>query len=382
MSTLTGAQYESLVNALVESFQSETALAMMLRYRLGKTLAAIVPPGSLTDQAFRLVEASEAEGWTADLVGAARRSRPRNARLLEVAQVVLGGSSQVPAGPALERIIKDTNRFHDITEWREKMAAIELQVCRIAVNSDKGAMFGTGFLVGPDVVLTNHHVVEAVILGEQGQATSGGRAARRSDVVCQFDFRRSGGYLNPGLTVALAPDWLLDASPISPVDLADGAEGSLPDPSHLDYALLRLERPIGNEPVAGERERAESGAEPRGWIRVPRGRVHFEADSPVFIVQHPDGAPLSFALDTAGLIGVNGNGTRVRYRTNTLGGSSGSPCFDQRWTLVALHHSGDPNFDPLHKPSYNEGIPIDAVRSLLEQRGVAHAIDHEGVGAA
>ena len=74
------------------------------------------------------------------------------------------------------------------------------------------------------------------------------------------------------------------------------------------------------------------------------------------------------------MISVNANGTRVRYRTNTEPGSSGSPCFDQNWSLVALHHSGDPNFDGIKQPEYNRGIPIAAIRSLIEARGLAGAL--------
>ncbi len=377
MTTLNGTQYEALVDALVAAFQNEAALAMMLKFRLDKTLAAIVAPGSLTDQAFYLVQASEAEGWTGDLVSAARRSRPRNPQLLALAESIQLPTSQVPRERELERIIKETNRFHDIAEWRERMAAIELQVCRVVVRSNKGEMFGTGFLVGPDVVLTNHHVVEAVILGEKGEATLKGRTALPTDVECQFDFKKVAGYLNKGVGVGLAAAWLIDSSPISPVDRLVDPGAAQPDPSHLDYALLRLLRAVGKEPVKGEGEKAERDAEPRGWIQVPRGAAEFEPETPIFIVQHPDGAPLVFALDTTGLIGLNGNGTRVRYRTNTLGGSSGSPCFDQDWRLVALHHTGDPNFDPLQKPSYNEGIPVSAIRASLKARGLERVLDEQ-----
>ena len=33
------------------------------------------------------------------------------------------------------------------------------------------------------------------------------------------------------------------------------------------------------------------------------------------------------------------------YRTDTEPGSSGSPCFNDPWELVALHHSGVPDLD-------------------------------------
>jgi V8-like Glu-specific endopeptidase len=70
-----------------------------------------------------------------------------------------------------------------------------------------------------------------------------------------------------------------------------------------------------------------------------------------------------------GVIGANGNGTRMQYRVNTEGGSSGAPCFNTEWQLVALHHSGDPNFEVDHKPTYNEGIPVGAILKLLAERG-------------
>ena len=77
---------------------------------------------------------------------------------------------------------------------------------------------------------------------------------------------------------------------------------------------------------------------------------------------------MKLALDTQAIIGVNGNATRVRYRTNTEPGSSGSPCFDANWNLVALHHAGDPNFTPGYNPQYNQGIPIATIAKLLKQR--------------
>ncbi len=67
------------------------------------------------------------------------------------------------------------------------------------------------------------------------------------------------------------------------------------------------------------------------------------------------------ALDTEAVIGLNDNKTRVRYTTDTEPGSSGSPCFNQNWELVALHHSGDPNW----LPSWNEGIPTDLILDHL-----------------
>ena len=75
---------------------------------------------------------------------------------------------------------------------------------------------------------------------------------------------------------------------------------------------------------------------------------------PIMIVQHPKAEPLALAVDTLGVQSLNANKTRVRYNTNTESGSSGSPCFNINWGLVALHHYGDPLYD---QARYNQGIP-------------------------
>ena len=92
---------------------------------------------------------------------------------------------------------------------------------------------------------------------------------------------------------------------------------------------------------------------------------------PLFILQHPKTAPLKLALDTEAVIEVIHEGRRVRYATNTESGSSGAPCFDAEWTLVALHHYGDPAFN---HPKYNQGIPIGMIRERLENKGKSAAL--------
>src|SRR5262249_19715991 len=143
-----------------------------------------------------------------------------------------------------------------------------------------------------------------------------------------------------GVVVGLhATEWNQDFSPFS---AADGT-ANLPAPNELDYALVKLARDLGNErlnPTAPESPK-------RGWIEIPDPAPILEAKDPLLIAQHPDGRPLTLAVDTEAIIAVNANGTRVRYATNTEAGSSGSPCFEMKdWTLAALHHYGDPAVDP------------------------------------
>ena len=53
----------------------------MLKFGLGKDLAVIIADGSLQDIVFRLVQIAESEEWVIELVVAARKANPNNARL-------------------------------------------------------------------------------------------------------------------------------------------------------------------------------------------------------------------------------------------------------------------------------------------------------------
>ena len=218
-------------------------------------------------------------------------------------------------------------------------------------------------VVGPAVVITNFHVVESLVNG----------ASSPSNAIIRFDYKRldDGTTLNSGMEFHLASeDWLVDSSPPSPADLIPEPKEELPTSSELDYALLRLAEPVGSQPVGKKGDPATR----RGWIPLTRTEYTFPPDSPLFILQHPLGVPLKLLLDTHGIIRANKNGTRVLYRTNTDRGSSGSPCFDQNWNLVALHHLGDPAYERRLNPTYNEGIPTTAIYDLVYQRGKREAL--------
>lgn len=350
---LTGTQYDRLSKALRAAFPTLPGLTMMVRFKLDRNLAEITLGANLSEVAFELIQAAEAEGWTAELLAGAREANPGNPLLLEFAQET--GLSA--ATPALEKTISQHSPFFDPVKFRTKLGEIEGQVCRIEVEMDEGTIYGTGFLVGPGAVMTNYHVLEPII---QGQAPP-------ASVTCRFDYKRmSNEVVNAGTTFNLAADWLIDASPLSPADRAPGNGGAVPAPDELDYTIVRLEGTPGSDPVGAK---AAPNSPPRGWIALSGKPYAFAAQTPLMVLQHPDAAPLKLALEMNGVIALNANRTRVRYTVNTEGGSSGSPCFSTDWELVALHHAGDPNFDRGHKPTYNQGIPLSAIVALLESRG-------------
>ena len=360
---MAGVDFGEFQEALVDAFDKDD-LEMLVRVRLNKRLDTIVKPGTFKHVAFQLLTWTEQQGTPAviDLAWAAYLERPRNEKLRriyekfglapavscqELGTVVVRAPIRVTAN-GLEAIVQPRLKAVDMGVWRDKMAQVEARVCRIEFNDNA---VGTGFLVGPDLVLTNYHVLEGLITGNLPPAR----------VSCRFDYKvLTDGSRLDGIVVGLhGENWNIDASRYNQAEADNQPDRELPTPDELDYALVRLARPAGNEPVD---RNAGSGAPRRGWIAFPEVQPPLMADMPLLIAQHPDGSPLKLALDTQSVLGLNGNRTRVRYATNTDHGSSGSPCFNMDWTLVALHHMGDPAWG---KPKFNQGVPVDMIRKRL-----------------
>jgi hypothetical protein len=347
---LTGQQLRALRNALVDAF-NYASFEQMLRFELDKRLENIAGKGPLNSVAFTVIDTAEMEGWTLDLVRAARIANPGNANLHQVADLLsLSSTSGIqPAALSFEKIVRDGVPFLDPTAFRSKLGRIEMQVCSIELD---GVGYGSGVLIAPDFVLTNHHVVS--------------KATEDTKLACRFDFAASadGKVINPGATVDVAPG-IVDSSPPSPNDpnLTNGD----PTDDELDYALLQLTRDIGNEP-------AGSGKNPdapvRSWTHLAPNAL--KSGDPLLVLQHPQNPvnwklePLKLTLGKA--LDVVGGGRRLRHDANTLPGSSGSPCFSVTLEFVALHHAGG---DTRHgRADYNQAIPAAKIVDRLTRQGV------------
>jgi len=371
---LDGPQIEELKNLLGAAFLPPRFTEFLL-YRLNRNIWNYT--GATDDYPtilLRVIQDANARLWWRDLVWEARKAIPADPGLLAFEErfssapttlAVDGGEVRPVQGRQLELKIKDAQSTFDIGTWRRRLGEIEGRVCRIEFPETVDQ--GTGFLVGPSVVLTNYHVIEELKDGAVAPAMA----------VLRFDYKVAddGVTVQAGTTFRLAAEWLLDSSRYSQRDL-EVAPAQDPAPDELDYAFLSVDGAPGNAPVGGPT--TDPSPALRRWIDLPAEDHDFTIQRSLYIVQHPDGRPLQVALDTEAVIGLNGNRTRVRYTTTTEPGSSGSPCFGPDWQWVALHHNGDPKYLRGQRPDFNQGIPVAAIRQLLAARGKADLL---GAGA-
>jgi hypothetical protein len=363
MSNLTGAQIEALTGLLADTlngFNLETIVHVATGDRLYAAYTSNLLP--LKQQIRQTLEALEQDGTTALFLGEVHRRRPNRPDVQDAITTVFPGASSLDpeAGPALslqhggvadgsatafalapglQKNVKPHLRQLDLGTWPDELIERRGRICRVEVA---GRASGTGFLVGPSAVLTNWHVVKDCL-----DAASAGRIA------CRFDFLAgTGSQPSEGTLVKLGPGGVLDSSPCSNAELSSAdPDVPPPGPHELDYALLELAEPMGTG---------------RGFERLPEFPPALQEGAALLIFQHPNGERMKLALDTEAIIGRRHGDLRLRYRTNTEPGSSGSPCFTMDWTLVALHHYGDPAHG---SPRFNQGIPIELVRKRIVEQG-------------
>ncbi|KPC64244.1 trypsin-like serine peptidase [Streptomyces chattanoogensis] len=201
-----------------------------------------------------------------------------------------------------ERIIGVSN---ELQAWSFLPRGVRVAgtVARISVR-DNGRELpqGTGFLVSPRLLMTNHHV-----LPDEATAQN-----------CFVEF-------NAQVTIDNTPDQTarIELDP-SAFFIAD---------ERLDFALVQLANTTG-APTPGEKF---------GWNKLSVQQGTLVLGEAVNIIGHPNGRFKEIAIRDNGLLVRLDD--YLHYKTDTEPGNSGSPVFNDQWEVVALHHLGVPKTD-------------------------------------
>ena len=251
----------------------------------------------------------------------------------------------LPVIPILERVIGEAEEF--LSVMFIKRAVVAARAVGRIVSRDTGRGFGTGFLIAPGVLITNHHVLATALQAD--------RAAVQFRYELEIDSREAQGH-----TFAL-------------------------DPHRLFYADARLDLA-----VVAVAPMAEDGAPITEFGFLPligvEGKIR--KGQPVNIIQHPLAGRKQVVFRDSLLSALPDDPDFVAHYTgDTQPGSSGAPVFSDLWEVIALHHSGVPDetangqylthsgapWNPLTDPEMrtvvwiaNEGIRISRIVRHLE----------------
>ncbi len=188
-------------------------------------------------------------------------------------------------GVELQSLFGSASNMIDVGSLQGAMRNVP-SVCLIKIN---GVESGTGFLVGDDLVLTNHHVMSSDFRDDEAQILKNAR-----NTTLHF------GYLSP--TKGLPPQE--EKFSLHPTDLI------VAESVDLDFALLRVEPRIKEVKSLHKVDFAAQAAVERKALNM---------------LQHPGGQVMQLALSGNAVTWVSDDGKRLQYVTPAAKVRAGRP---------------------------------------------------------
>jgi len=236
------------------------------------------------------VLADPAQAWRTEPM--ARKRANIRLRGIELAP----GAGADVLDPALEIAMGDD----DTVAWswiRQSLRAAD------AVARISQPLHATGFLVSDWLLITNHHVLPTSDVA--------------ADACADFRYEEDDdGAINP-IRVHFDPDRCF----LTGTDDDDG----------LDFTLVAV-RPLRDGTAPGATF---------GHIQLNGTIGKVLKGEPLNIIQHPTGQPRRIAFRNNALLALD-DPIHLVYLGDTQHGSSGSPVFNDRWQLVAVHQRSEP----------------------------------------
>ena len=232
-------------------------------------------------------------------------------------------------GKLLEKII-NTADLVGIRYFDAGVAAARA-IGRVNIRDAGGRLqgYGTGSLVSPSLLLTNHHVLP------------GAEVARSS--VIEFNYQDG-----------------IDGKPLLAQVLALDPDRFFLADHERDFAL-----------VAVKATAAELA--PFGFNRLIEAEGKAIIGEFVTIVQHPRGEKKQVALRESKIVDIPER--FLHYAADTEPGSSGSPVFNDQWEVVALHHASVPAPEHGELGGFmNEGIRVSRILKFVQEQALAPAM--------
>jgi hypothetical protein len=275
--------------------------------------------------------------------------RLMHAEVLDFEVLATAGAPPLNVRPQLQAITRPDLGFTNMAlEIRGKLIASRRLCCITVFKADRATPIasGTGFLVGPQIVLTSGHVLNCLV-DAMGTPVAG--SSKRIRVA----FDEVDG-LSASTVVPVQEDWLVSRSQLHPLEEArqvlnwdDPPEAGFDQ--HLDFALLRLSRAVGYE---------------RGFYALDPQRMPVVdmVSARVALLQHAAGLPQSSAPGTALRLWPPTFKSRMLHDANSVPGSSGGLLVDSEFKPVGLHQCS--YLDAQDKPVCNGAIPTACIAGL------------------